>query len=136
MSSAFCAVTGRAVADAERREAQSGTSYAVARVAVDVEQQRDGEAGRPEPWWLRVMAFGRSADSLASVRNGEVLHAAGRLERSHYAGRDGAEREGWTLLADSVIAARPPSSRGRSKAKPPPPPPDDHERETLEGETP
>ena len=118
MSGAFCAVTGRAAADGERREAQSGKGYAVARVAVDVEERRDGEAGKPDPWWLSVMAFGRSADSLAAVRKGEVLHAAGRLERRNYTARDGTEREGWTLLADSVIAARPASRSGRDAAPP------------------
>ena len=116
MSGAFCAVTGRAARDGEHKTAASGKGYAVVTLAVDIEERRDGETSTSPPaWWVRVMAFGRSADCLAAVRKGEVLHAAGRLERGRYEARDGGERESWTLLADSVIAARPASNRGASR---------------------
>ena len=29
---------------------------------------------------------------------GNAVHVAGRLERGHYTGRDGADRESWTVL--------------------------------------
>lgn len=114
MSGIVAAVTGRAGRDAERKTAQSGAGYAVASVAVDVAERRRGDQGdqdeREPALWVRVKAFGRTADALAVVRKGETVHASGRLERGRYTARDGTERESWSLLADTVIAARPAAS--------------------------
>ena len=74
---AFCGLTGRAAADAERRESKGGTTYATCRLAVDIDRQREGDPD-PQPWWITAMAFGRSADALAAVRKGEALRVAGR----------------------------------------------------------
>ena len=115
---AFCGLTGRAAADAERRESKGGTTYATCRLAVDIDRQREGDPD-PQPWWITAMAFGRSADALAAVRKGEALHVAGRLERARFTGRDRAEREAWNLIADSVITARPASGRGKRRAAQP-----------------
>ena len=69
---AFCGLTGRAAADAERRESKGGKTYAACRLAVDIDRQREGDPD-PQPWWITALAFGRLADALAAVRKGEAL---------------------------------------------------------------
>ena len=102
---AYASLRGRAVADAVQRETRNGKPMATCRLAVDVERESEG-GGDSAPWWITALAFGRLAASLAAVQKGDPVSVTGRLERSHFTGRDGQEREGWTCIADALVCAR------------------------------
>ena len=56
--------------------------------------------------WLSVLAFGRQAEALAKHRKGELLSVAGNMQVSQWTGQNGETRQGWQVIADSVISAR------------------------------
>jgi len=59
-----------------------------------------------ETMWLSVLAFGRQADALAKHRKGELVSVAGNMQVSQWTGQNGETRQGWQVIADSVISAR------------------------------
>ena len=67
-------------------------------------------AGRPdadeETVWFSLAAFGRAAETLARHAKGDLLAAMGPLHRTRFTGRDGQERQGWSLTVESVVSAR------------------------------
>ena len=67
-------------------------------------------AGRPdadeETQWFNLISFGRAAETLARHQKGDLLAAMGPLYRSQFTGRDGTEREGWSLTVESIVSAR------------------------------
>lgn len=76
----------------------------LARMAVSLpcSQSDDGQA----TMWLSVPAFGRQADALAKHHKGELLSVAGNMQMSQWTGQNGETRQGWQVIADSVISAR------------------------------
>ncbi|EKB2866666.1 single-stranded DNA-binding protein, partial [Escherichia coli] len=56
--------------------------------------------------WLSVLAFGRQADALARHHKGELVSVAGNMQVSQWTGQNGETRQGWQVIADSVISAR------------------------------
>ena len=82
---------GRLVADPQTRTTNSGTSMAMARLAVALpcNAAENGEA----TFWLSVIAFGKQAD-------------AGNMQLNQWTGKDGGTQQGYQVLADSVISAR------------------------------
>ncbi len=56
--------------------------------------------------WLSVPAFGRQADALAKHHKGELVSVAGNMQVSQWTGQNGETRQGWQVIADSVISAR------------------------------
>lgn len=95
-------IHGRAVFDPKVRQTKTGKPMTTARLAVDV----TGNTGENETLWLDVLAFGDQAAALARVTKGESVSAIGRVTRSKYAGKDGIERESWSMLADAVLTIR------------------------------
>ncbi|EFB8890527.1 single-stranded DNA-binding protein, partial [Escherichia coli] len=81
-----------------------GTQMATASMAVPLpcSQADDGTA----TMWLSVLAFGRQADALAKHRKGELVSVAGNMQISQWTGQSGETRQGWQVIADSVISAR------------------------------
>ncbi|MGQ22079.1 single-stranded DNA-binding protein, partial [Escherichia coli] len=53
-----------------------------------------------------VLAFGRQADALARHHKGELVSVAGNMQVSQWTGQNGETRQGWQVIADSVISAR------------------------------
>jgi single-stranded DNA-binding protein len=94
-------VYGRLGKDAQAIETRTGKPMAAVSLAVDV-TSRDSEA----TVWVRVVAFGKTAEVLSQHAKGEALAAAGRLELTRWTGDDGTERETWQLIADHVHSAR------------------------------
>jgi len=82
-------------------------------LAVNVARQDESE----ETEWISVLGFGRTADDLARHGKGDLLAAMGRLYRRRFTGRDGQERESWSLLADAVMSARTVRPSGGRKSK-------------------
>ena len=114
------AAHGRLGRDPTMRETAAGQPMALATLAVSVPHREGGEDGEPHPWWLNIMAFGRCAEDLGRCRKGETASVAGTLQHSAYTAKDGERREGWTLIADTVIAARTARPRGGKRAEPGP----------------
>ena len=103
-------VAGRLARDPEPKRTANGNDMALATIAVDLPAGRDAE---PETWWLSLMAFGRTSGELAKHRKGDRLTVMGSLQRSRYRGRDGEERESWTVLCDAVLGPRSPRPSGQ-----------------------
>ena len=79
---------------------------ASARLAVEIEARTDGESGA-ETWWLSVLAFGRTAESLMRHAKGEPMSVSGRLQSQRWTDRaTGERREDWQCIADAIVSAR------------------------------
>jgi single-strand DNA-binding protein len=96
-------VHGRAAFEPRQHTTKSGNPMTSVRLAVDVTGRDEGDA---QTLWVDVLGFGRAADDLARVEKGAMVSAMGKLTRGAYTGKDGTERESWTLLADAVLTAR------------------------------
>lgn len=108
-------IHGRIGGDPVSSETKTGKPMCRVSVAVDV---AGFNASEPESLWVSVMAFSRQAETLARCVKGETLSAMGKLSRSHYVGKDGTERESWSLLADAVVttrSARPPGRKSGAR---------------------
>lgn len=95
---------GRLVADPQTRTTNSGTSMAMARLAVALpcNAAENGEA----TFWLGVIAFGKQADALARHVKGDLVSVAGAMQVNQWAGKDGGTQQGYQVVADSVISER------------------------------
>ncbi len=95
-------VYGRLGADPVERETRNGKAMVTVSLAVS--------AGRPdadeETVWFSLAAFGRAAETLARHVKGDLIAAMGPLHRTRFTGRDGQEREGWSLTVESIVSAR------------------------------
>ncbi len=113
-------VYGRLGADPVERQTRNGKAMVTVSLAVS--------AGRPdadeETVWFSLAAFGRTAETLARHAKGDLLAAMGPLHRTRFTGRDGQERQGWSLTVESVVSARtvrPGGARKRAEAAKPAP---------------
>ena len=82
---------GRLAADPRPHETSSGKPMASARLAVEIEARTDGESGA-ETWWLSVLAFGRTVESLMRHAKGEPMSVSGRLQSQRWTDRATGER--------------------------------------------
>ncbi|EIA2118391.1 single-stranded DNA-binding protein [Escherichia coli] len=98
------AAHGRLVDDPQVKQTSKGTPMTLARMAVSVpcHNADDGQA----TLWLAVTAFGKQADALAKHHKGELVSVAGNMQVSQWTGQNGETRQGWQVIADSVISAR------------------------------
>ncbi|PSY40773.1 single-stranded DNA-binding protein [Escherichia albertii] len=98
------AAYGRLANDPQLKTTSKDTQMTMASMAVPLpcSQADDGTA----TMWLSVLAFGRQAEALAKHRKGELLSVAGNMQVSQWTGQNGETRQGWQVIADSVISAR------------------------------
>ncbi|EJJ2934973.1 single-stranded DNA-binding protein [Escherichia coli] len=98
------AAYGRLVDDPLVKQSSKGTPMTLARMAVSLpcSQAHDGQA----TLWLSVIAFGKQADFLAKHQKGDVASVSGTMQVSQWTGQNGETRQGWQVIADSVISAR------------------------------
>ncbi|EIC1941979.1 single-stranded DNA-binding protein [Escherichia coli] len=98
------AAYGRLVDDPQEKQTSKGTPMTLARMAVSLpcSQAQDGQA----TLWLSVLAFGKQADALARHEKGDLISVAGNMQISQWTGQNGEIRQGWQVIADSVISAR------------------------------
>ncbi|HBC3037084.1 TPA: single-stranded DNA-binding protein [Escherichia coli O146] len=98
------AAYGRLVDDPQVKQTSKGTPMTLARMAVSVpcHTADDGQA----TLWLAVTAFGKQADHLARHQKGDLISVAGNMQISQWTGQNGEPRQGWQVIADSVISAR------------------------------
>jgi len=95
-------IYGRLGQDPTARQTANGKPMATASLAVDT--ARHGE--EPATVWFGVIAFGRTAEQLLGHRKGDLLAAMGELHTRRFTGRDGEEREQWSLTAEALISSR------------------------------
>jgi single-strand DNA-binding protein len=110
------AIHGRIGGGPVQRETRAGKPMCTASIAVNV--AKVGEEAATE--WFSIVAFGAVGDALARHVKGDLISAMGPLTRSVFTTRDGQERMSWSLLAESVLSARP---IGRPRARTPKRPP-------------
>lgn len=111
---------GRLAKEPTERTTKSGNPMAVASMAVDCGQEMGTET-----LWLSVLCFGQLAERLLGHAKGEMVAVSGKVTKGRYTAADGAERESYTLLADSLASARTirPKPRAATAQRHPEPPP-------------
>src|SRR5579864_471068 len=103
---------GNLGADPETRYSQKGTQVVSFRVAVNqVRTGRDGER-QENTEWFRVNVTGRQTEFAQRLGKGSRVLIMGRLDISHYQGKDGEPRTGFDVWADDVQSMSTPGSRG------------------------
>ena len=95
-------IYGRLGGDPVERTTRNDKVMVTASVAVNAARNSAEE----ETVWISLAAFGRAAEALARHQKGDLLAAMGPLHRTRFTGRDGQEREGWSLTIDAVLSAR------------------------------
>ncbi len=98
------AAHGRLVDDPQTKQTSKGTPMTLARMAVSLpcSQAQEGQS----MLWLSVLAFGKQADALAKHEKGNVVSVSGNMQISQWTGKNGETRQGWQVIADSVISSR------------------------------
>lgn len=89
-------VSGRLLADPEKRTGASGKPFALARLAA-----HDGEADAV----VSVIAFGGVADQLAALGKGDAVSMTGRASVRTWTDRSGALKAGLSVTADALLTA-------------------------------
>ena len=65
----------------------------------------DQGEGKPT-LWVKLIAFGEGAEHLAAHSKGDSLSAIGRLQLSEWTDREGATRQSFERVADTLVSAR------------------------------
>jgi single-strand DNA-binding protein len=97
------------------REPKAGTTKAGKPMTTATLAVEAGKEGESETLWVNVLAFAENADKLVKHQSGDMVAVTGRLNRGKYTGRDGVERESWSMMVDSLHSSRTvrPGSTGR-----------------------
>jgi single-strand DNA-binding protein len=93
---------GNLGADPELRFTQKGVQFVQFRVAVNqVRVGPDGER-QENTEWFRVRVLGRQTEYAQRLGKGSRVLVIGRLDISHYQGKDGEARVGFDVFADDI----------------------------------
>src|SRR6266571_4599788 len=96
-----CIFLGNAGRAPEIRTTNDGMQIASFSLAVST-WSREAE-GKGEPIWLRIVAFGKLAETVEKfVKKGSQVLVAGRLSVREYTTKDGKERTAVEILAQSI----------------------------------
>ena len=94
-------IQARLVRDPELRRLPSGKSVASVSVACDRDFTKEG--GEKETDFIDIVAFGKTADHLASYyTKGKMIIVSGRLQIRTWIDKEGAKRRNAEVVADSV----------------------------------
>src|ERR1051326_2336218 len=98
---------GNMGADPEVRYTQKGTAMVTFRVAVN--QVRFGVDGERQEntEWFRIRVGGRQTEYVQRLSKGSRVLVIGRLDISHFQGKDGESRTGFDVWADDVQSMSP-----------------------------
>src|SRR5712692_5037842 len=97
----YCLFVGNAGRAPEIRATADGMQVASFSLAVST-WSREAE-GKGEPIWLRIVAFGKLAETVEKfVRKGSQVLVAGRLSVREYTTKDGKERTSVEIIAQSI----------------------------------
>ena len=106
-------IYGRLGSDPIERETKNGSAMATSSLAVNAARHGDDEA----TVWFSLAAFGKQAETLLRHSKGDLIAVMGDLHKTHFTGRDGTDRESWSLTAQSIISARTVRPGGNRKKK-------------------
>src|SRR5215469_27165 len=93
---------GKRGSDPVMRQTRGGQPMATSSLAIDV--SRPGNA--PEIEWFDLIAFGTVGEALANHSKGDLLAIMGRLTRSAFVDRTGAQRAGWSIAVEALQSVR------------------------------
>src|SRR5438477_12503276 len=97
----YCMFVGNAGRAPEIRTTADGTTIASFSLAVST-WSREAE-GKGEPIWLRIVAFGKLAETVEKfVKKGSQVLVAGRLSLREYTTKDGKEKTSVEIIAQSI----------------------------------
>ncbi|MGH8584653.1 MAG: single-stranded DNA-binding protein [Gammaproteobacteria bacterium] len=107
-------IYGRLGRAPEQRTTTNGKAMVTASMVVDL--GRDGDM----PEWFSLVAFGIAGEALVKHGKGDMVAVSGRLTKSAWTSKDGAERSGFSVLVDTIASARTvrPGKRSRSEDSP------------------
>src|SRR5437667_9990732 len=101
MNYKFCVSVGNAGRATEMRTTNDGTQVASFSLAVST-WNREAE-GKGEPIWLRIVAFGKLAETVEKlVKKGSQVLVAGRLSVRDYTTKDRKEKTVVEIIAQSI----------------------------------
>jgi single-stranded DNA-binding protein len=89
-------VTGKLIADPDRRIGSNGNPFVLVRLAA-----HDGDADV----LVSVMGFGTAAGQLGALAKGDTVSVNGRAKVSTWTSKDGTPKAGLSLTADVVLTA-------------------------------
>jgi hypothetical protein len=89
-------VTGRLIADPERRTGTTGKPFTLAKIAAATD---DGDA------LVSVIAFGTAGEQLAALTKGDTLALTGRAKVNTWSDREGNAKAGLSVTADALLTA-------------------------------
>jgi single-stranded DNA-binding protein len=87
-------ITGRLIADPERRTSASGKDFATARLAAGTDD---------DSVLCSVIAFGHIGEQLAALAKGDSLALVGRTKPKAWVDREGQPRAGLDVVADQLL---------------------------------
>src|SRR5436190_6417608 len=97
----FCTFIGNAGRAPEIRTTNDGMQVALFSLAVST-WSKEAE-GKGEPLWLRIVAFGKLAETVEKlVKKGSQVLVAGRLSVREYTTKDGKEKTSVEIIAQSI----------------------------------
>src|SRR5258708_33776359 len=97
----FCMFVGNGGRAPEIRATNDGMQVASFSLAVST-WSKEAE-GKGEPIWLRIVAFGKLAETVEKfVKKGSQVLVAGRLSVREYTTKDGKEKTAVEILAQSI----------------------------------
>ena len=97
----FCVFVGNAGRAPEIRTTNDGMQVASFSLAVST-WNREAE-GKGEPIWLRIVAFGKLAETVEKfVKKGSQVLVAGRLSVREYTTKEGKDRTSVEIIAQSI----------------------------------
>jgi single-strand DNA-binding protein len=97
------ALLGRLGGDPERRTAASGTDWWSASIAADLNDSRTEDGA---PTWMKIVAFGRLAETICRHSKGDLVAICGRLQMSRWKTAEGVDPEQLQILVDSIVSAK------------------------------
>lgn len=89
-------ITGRLIADPERRTSASGKGFTTARLSAGTDD---------ESVLCSVIAFGTAAEQLAALAKGDTLAITGRAKPKAWTDREGSLKAGLDVVAEQVLTA-------------------------------
>jgi single-stranded DNA-binding protein len=89
-------ITGKLIADPERRTGASGKDFVLAKVGTTTEE---GDL------LVSVIAFGSVAEQLAAMGKGDTVALNGRAKVTTWTGKDGGAKAGLSLTVDALLTS-------------------------------
>ncbi len=97
----YCMFVGNAGRAPEIRTTNDGMQVASFSLAVSTWNRE--QEGKGEPIWLRIIAFGKLAETVEKfVKKGSQVLVAGRLSVREYTTKDGKEKTAVEIIAQSI----------------------------------